>query len=54
MCISLCGLDMVACREGPALPVQQWLDRTWVAVPPGTEGTRLDLDAALAQLLGDG
>ncbi|MFJ3669529.1 SsgA family sporulation/cell division regulator [Streptomyces sp. NPDC090106] len=36
----------------PAQPVRAWLVRTWEALPPGEEGTRLDWDEAASALLG--
>lgn len=38
--------------EFPAQGVESFLRETWSAVPPGTESSRFDLDAELAQLLG--
>ncbi|MFD9513917.1 SsgA family sporulation/cell division regulator [Streptomyces mirabilis] len=40
-----------ALLEFPAQGVESFLRETWSAVPPGTESTRFDLDAELAQLL---
>lgn len=40
-----------ALLEFPAQGVESFLRETWSAVPPGTESSRFDLDAELAQLL---
>jgi hypothetical protein len=40
-----------ALLEFPAQSVESFLRETWSAVPPGTESSRLNLDAELAQLL---
>jgi hypothetical protein len=42
-----------ALLEFPAQGVESFLRETWSAVPPGTESSRLDLDAELAQLLAE-
>jgi hypothetical protein len=40
-----------ALLEAPAAQVSAWLERTLVAVPPGTEMDRLGVDDGLAELL---
>lgn len=40
-----------ALLQAPAAQVSAWLERTLRAVPPGTEGGRLDLDDELDHLL---
>ncbi|KAA0930435.1 MULTISPECIES: SsgA family sporulation/cell division regulator [Streptomyces] len=40
-----------ALLEAPAAQVSAWLERTLVAVPPGTEADRLGVDDGLAELL---
>ncbi|WP_405889422.1 SsgA family sporulation/cell division regulator (plasmid) [Streptomyces sp. NBC_01136] len=42
-----------ALLEFPAQGVESFLRETWSVVPPGTESSRLDLDAKLAQLLAE-
>jgi hypothetical protein len=51
--IMRCGRKATALIEVSTPPLQQWLSRTWLALPPGAEGARLDWDPALAELLGD-
>ncbi len=40
-----------ALLEFPAQGMESFLRETWSTVPPGTESSRFDLDAELAQLL---
>ncbi|MEU2621978.1 SsgA family sporulation/cell division regulator [Streptomyces sp. NPDC007157] len=42
-----------ALLEFPARGVESFVRETWSVVPPGTESSRLDLDAKLAQLMAD-
>ncbi|MGW7426166.1 SsgA family sporulation/cell division regulator [Streptomyces sp. NPDC054813] len=42
-----------ALLEFPAQGVESFLRETWSVVPPGTESSRLDLDAKLAQLMAE-
>ncbi|MDQ1038353.1 hypothetical protein QFZ75_004769 [Streptomyces sp. V3I8] len=49
MALSSPGGD--ALLEAPAAQVSAWLERTLVAVPPGTESGRLGIDGGLAELL---
>lgn len=49
MALSSPGGD--ALLQAPAAQVSAWLERTLRVVPPGTEGERLGLDDALADLL---
>ncbi|WP_405886235.1 SsgA family sporulation/cell division regulator (plasmid) [Streptomyces sp. NBC_01384] len=42
-----------ALLEFPAQGVESFLRETWSVVPPGTESSRLDLDAKLARLLAE-
>ncbi|MFJ4617800.1 SsgA family sporulation/cell division regulator [Streptomyces sp. NPDC088812] len=49
--LALCSPDGDALLEAPAAQVAAWLERTLRLVPPGTEGGRLGIDDALADLL---
>ncbi|MFF8971575.1 SsgA family sporulation/cell division regulator [Streptomyces sp. NPDC014995] len=49
MALSSPGGD--ALLEAPAAQVSSWLERTLRVVPPGTEGARLGIDDAVAELL---
>ena len=49
--ISLCSPDGRALLEAPANLLREFISRTYVAVPPGTESHYLDLDATIDQLL---
>ncbi|MFI6035689.1 SsgA family sporulation/cell division regulator [Streptomyces sp. NPDC051315] len=49
--MALSSPDGDALLEAPAAQVSSWLERTLRVVPPGTEGRRLGLDGALADLL---
>jgi hypothetical protein len=51
ICMALSSPDGDALLEAPAGSVSAWLERTLRVVPPGSEVDRLDLDAALAELL---
>lgn len=37
--------------EGMATPVKSWLDKTYEAVPAGSESDALDIDSILEELL---
>lgn len=50
--IELSSPDGVLLLEAPSRVVQAFLGAALAAVPPGTEGTHLDLDQMLTQLLG--
>jgi hypothetical protein len=52
LCFALSSPAGDALLEAPAAPVADWLDRTLRLVPPGTEASVLDVDAALSYLLG--
>ncbi|MEZ0068413.1 hypothetical protein ABIA32_004438 [Streptacidiphilus sp. MAP12-20] len=52
LCLALSSPAGDALLEAPAAPVASWLERTLRLVPPGTEASVLDVDAALADLLG--
>ncbi|WKX70595.1 SsgA family sporulation/cell division regulator [Streptomyces sp. XD-27] len=49
--MALSSPDGDALLEAPASTVSAWLERTLRAVPPGSEGERLDVDEALTALL---
>lgn len=49
--VALSSPDGDALLEAPVPQVSAWLERTLMAVPPGTEGAQLGLDDALDQLL---
>ncbi|MEU6506553.1 SsgA family sporulation/cell division regulator [Streptomyces sp. NPDC046942] len=49
--IALSSPDGDALLEAPVPQVSAWLERTLLAVPPGTEGAQLGIDDALDQLL---
>ncbi|OIJ67655.1 SsgA family sporulation/cell division regulator [Streptomyces mangrovisoli] len=49
--LALSSPDGDALLEAPSAQLSAWLERTLVAVPPGTESDRLALDDALAGLL---
>ncbi|CAM5433454.1 Sporulation protein SsgA OS=Streptomyces fumanus OX=67302 GN=GCM10018772_07710 PE=3 SV=1 [Streptomyces fumanus] len=49
--MALSSPDGEALLEAPTPPVSAWLERTLRACPPGSEGGRLGLDDALADLL---
>ncbi|KOV59148.1 SsgA family sporulation/cell division regulator [Streptomyces sp. MMG1121] len=49
--IALSSPDGDALLEAPVPQVSAWLERTLMAVPPGTEGAQLGIDDALDQLL---
>ncbi|MCD9141511.1 SsgA family sporulation/cell division regulator [Streptomyces albireticuli] len=52
VCMALSSPDGEALLEAPASPVAAWLERTLMAVAPGSEPERLALDEALRELLG--
>ncbi|MFE9684315.1 SsgA family sporulation/cell division regulator [Streptomyces sp. NPDC006285] len=49
--MALSSPDGDALLQAPAAQVSAWLERTLVAVPPGTEFGRLGIDDGLAELL---
>lgn len=49
--MALASPDGSALLEAPAAPVSAWLERTLRVVPPGSEGDKLPVDAALTELL---
>ncbi|MEV7790952.1 SsgA family sporulation/cell division regulator [Streptomyces sp. NPDC087512] len=49
--MALSSPDGEALLEAPTAQVSAWLERTLLAVPPGTEADRLGLDDGLAELL---
>lgn len=49
--ISLSSPDGQAVLEADATTLRVFLERTFVTVPPGTEGQHLDIDAVLSSLL---
>ncbi|MCT9011808.1 SsgA family sporulation/cell division regulator [Streptomyces sp. NPDC054766] len=49
--MALSSPDGDALLEAPAAQMSAWLERTLIAVPPGSEAGRLGLDAGLAELL---
>ncbi|MFD0315283.1 SsgA family sporulation/cell division regulator [Streptomyces flavalbus] len=49
--MALSSPDGEALLEAPTAQVSAWLERTLRAVPPGTEGAQLGIDAALDELL---
>ncbi|MFI9822396.1 SsgA family sporulation/cell division regulator [Streptomyces sp. NPDC052013] len=49
--MALTSPDGDALLEAPAAQVSAWLERTLLAVPPGSEGGQLGLDDGLAELL---
>ena len=51
VCIGLRSPDGAALLEAPAAQVRAFVERTYDAVPAGTETDRLDLDATVAALL---
>lgn len=52
VCLALSSPAGDALLEAPAAPVSAWLEQTLRTVPPGQEEAALDVDAALAELLG--
>ncbi len=51
ICLALRSPDGSALLEAAATPVTVWLESTLRAVPPGTEGDHVSLDAGLSELL---
>ncbi|MFD5102424.1 SsgA family sporulation/cell division regulator [Streptomyces albidochromogenes] len=51
VCVALTSPDGDALLEASSPVVSAWLERTLLAVPPGTESGRLGMDEALARLL---
>ncbi|MFE9254801.1 SsgA family sporulation/cell division regulator [Streptomyces sp. NPDC006879] len=51
ICMALSSPDGDALLECPSTVVSAWIERTLQLVPPGAEGDRLGLEAALARLL---
>ncbi|MEV6179004.1 SsgA family sporulation/cell division regulator [Streptomyces sp. NPDC052016] len=49
--MALSSPDGDALLEAPAAQVSAWVERTLRVVPPGTEGDRLGIEGALADLL---
>ena len=54
VCISLASPSGSALLEADIVDVSSFLDASFTVVPMGTEMDDLDLDAELAELLGDG
>ncbi|MEY9849196.1 SsgA family sporulation/cell division regulator [Streptacidiphilus sp. MAP5-3] len=52
ICMALSSPAGDALLEAPTAPVAAWLERTLRLVPTGTEEAALDVDGALADLLG--
>ncbi|OAH14385.1 SsgA family sporulation/cell division regulator [Streptomyces jeddahensis] len=46
----LCGTTGSALVAEPRRPLQEWLERTWEAVPPGKESALIDWDSAFQGL----
>lgn len=53
ICLSLSSPTGSALLEAEVAAVEEFLDLAYTAVPAGTEGEHLDLDAELAALLSD-
>ncbi|MFD3739406.1 sporulation protein SsgA [Streptomyces sp. CB00316] len=51
ICVALTSPNGNALLEVPSVAVAAWVERTLRVVPPGTEGDRLGIDEALAELL---
>ncbi|MEV4425186.1 SsgA family sporulation/cell division regulator [Streptomyces sp. R-07] len=49
--MALSSPDGDALLEAPSAQVSAWLERTLLAVPPGTESERLGIDDGLAEIL---
>ncbi|MGW6392075.1 SsgA family sporulation/cell division regulator [Streptomyces sp. NPDC055103] len=49
--MALSSPDGDALLEAPSAQVSAWLERTLLAVPPGTESERLGMDEGLAEIL---